>query len=258
MDIRTLVNRYADSLRAAGRRPLTIRLHLHYLSEIARLGELEDITTEKLEKWLARAGWSAETRKSARGVARSFFRWCHGNGFIEIDPARNLAPVRVPPGVPRPVSDEMFEDALAKADKRTRLMILFAAKAGLRASEIAALNKADFDGVMLHVTGKGGRVRSIPVVDTRLKLALLNADPWVFPSFAGHIGAGVVTKAVSAVLPRGWTCHKLRHRFASQAYAGTHDLLSVQKLLGHSSPATTQRYVATPQDALIAAVRAAA
>lgn len=258
MKINSLFERYSDSMRAAGRRPLTIRLHLHYLKKIDRLGMVEEITTEKLEKWLARPGWSPETRKSARGVARAFFRWCHGLEIIDIDPARNLAPVKVPPGVPRPVPDQMLKDALKKADRRTRLMILFAAKAGLRACEIAALNRKDFDGLMLHVQGKGGRKRAVPITDTRLKLALLNADPWVFPSFNDHIGAGVVTKHVSEALPEGWTCHKLRHRFASQAYAGTHDLLSVQKLLGHSSPSTTQRYVATPQGALIAAVQAAA
>lgn len=258
MKINSLIERYSDSLRAAGRRPLTIRLHVHYLKKIDRLGSVEEITTEKLEKWLARPGWSPETRKSARGVARAFFRWCHGVGLIDVDPARALAPVKVPPGVPRPVPDQMLKDALNRSDRRTRLMILFAAKAGLRACEIAALNRKDFDGVMLQVQGKGGRKRTVPITDTRLKLALLNADPWVFPSFKDHIGAGVVTKHVSEVFPEGWTCHKLRHRFASQAYAGTHDLLSVQKLLGHSSPATTQRYVATPQDALIAAVKAAA
>ena len=258
MKINSLIERYSDSLRAAGRRPLTIRLHVHYLKKIDRLGAVEEITTKTLEKWLARPGWSPETRKSARGVARAFFRWCHGLEIIDVDPARNLAPVKVPPGVPRPVPDQMLKDALKKADRRTRLMMLFAAKAGLRACEIAALNRKDFDGLMLHVQGKGGRKRAVPITDTRLKLALLNADPWVFPSFNDHIGAGVVTKHVSEALPEGWTCHKLRHRFASQAYAGTHDLLSVQKLLGHSSPSTTQRYVATPQGALIAAVKAAA
>lgn len=258
MRIYSLSDKYADSLRASGRRPQTVRLHLHYVHRLDRLGNLEDITPEMLEKWLARPGWSAETRKSARGVARSFFRWCFGKGFIEADPARDLAPVKVPPGSPRPVPQGMLDDALAKADERTRLMILFAAKAGLRASEIAGLNRNDFDGVMLHVKGKGGRVRSIPIMDTRLKSALTHADPWVFPSWEGHLTAGVVTKAVSDVLPKGWTCHKLRHRFASQAYAGTHDILSVQKLLGHSSPATTQRYVATPPDALLKAVAAAA
>ena len=41
-------------------------------------------------------------------------------------------------------------------------------------------------------------------------------------------------------------------------FAGTHDLLAVGAVLGHSRPETTQRYVRMPTDALTAAVAAAA
>jgi site-specific recombinase XerD len=37
--------------------------------------------------------------------------------------------------------------------------------------------------------------------------------------------------------------HSLRHTFATTCYRATGDLLAVQQLLGHSSVATTQRYV---------------
>lgn len=46
----------------------------------------------------------------------------------------------------------------------------------------------------------------------------------------------------------------LRHRAASRAYAGSHDLRAVQEFLGHRSPTTTAQYVATDMDALTAAV----
>ncbi|MDQ2740537.1 MAG: site-specific integrase, partial [Actinomycetota bacterium] len=49
--------------------------------------------------------------------------------------------------------------------------------------------------------------------------------------------------------PDQWTMHSLRHRFASRAYAVDRDVLTVQDLLGHASPATTQRYVQLPDDA---------
>jgi site-specific recombinase XerC len=62
--------------------------------------------------------------------------------------------------------------------------------------------------------------------------------------------AGFVRRA----LGRGWTAHKLRHRFATAAYAGNRGLLAVQQLLGHSKPETTQRYTALPGDALRTAV----
>ena len=63
---------------------------------------------------------------------------------------------------------------------------------------------------------------------------------------------------IARALPDQWTAHPLRHRFATVAYQGTRDLLAVQELLGHSKPETTRNYIRLPQDALRAAVAAAA
>lgn len=44
--------------------------------------------------------------------------------------------------------------------------------------------------------------------------------------------------------------HALRHRFATRVYNVDRDVFAVQILLGHSSPATTQRYVQINDTAL--------
>lgn len=54
-----------------------------------------------------------------------------------------------------------------------------------------------------------------------------------------------VGELAAEALPAPWTLHTLRHRFASRAYDATGDLVTVSRLLGHASVATTQRYVAT-------------
>jgi integrase/recombinase XerC len=49
----------------------------------------------------------------------------------------------------------------------------------------------------------------------------------------------------------------LRHRFASRAYRGSRNLRDVQVLMGHSSIATTERYLAVDDDEVCAAMLAA-
>lgn len=48
----------------------------------------------------------------------------------------------------------------------------------------------------------------------------------------------------------GYAAHTLRHRFATTAYAATHDLFVVAELLGHESVETTEHYVAMPDGRL--------
>jgi len=62
----------------------------------------------------------------------------------------------------------------------------------------------------------------------------------------------------SDALGNGVTMHQLRHRFATMAYAVDTDVLVVQRLLGHASPATTQRYVRTDDRAARRTVKAVA
>jgi integrase/recombinase XerC len=51
--------------------------------------------------------------------------------------------------------------------------------------------------------------------------------------------------------------HTLRHRFYSRAYRGSRNLRAVQVLMGHSSLATTERYLAVDDDEVRAAMMSA-
>lgn len=248
---------YLAELRAAGRARGTVRLHRTRLLDLAALHpDPWRVTTSDLVQYLGREGWAPETRKSVRQILRGFYRWGAEEGHIDPDPAARLRPVRVPAAVPRPAPDEVVRQALAHADERLALVIELAAFGGLRASEIARVHSSDLVGDVLRVHGKGGKVREVPIVAPDLLARLRAVDGWAFPNrWTGQpITAGHVTKMVSEALPRGWTAHTLRHRMASQAYAGSRDLLSVGMILGHSRPETTQRYVRIPDDALRSAL----
>lgn len=255
----TALQHYETAMRAAGRADGTIRLHLHYLRRLAdQQPRPWSVTTEQLQAFLAPAHWSPETRKSARGAVRSFYRWGHGSGRCEDDPALELASVHVPPGIPRPTPEHLVRQLLGR-DGRIGFMAMLAAYCGLRRGEIAQVHVDDLVGDELLVHGKGGKIRTVPVVDARLLALLSSLDGWAFPNGLGsHLSAGHVGRLLSNALPAGWTAHTLRHRCGTRAYAATRDLFAVQQLLGHSRPETTQRYVLLPGDAVRAAAAGAA
>lgn len=254
----TALHQYATTQRAAGRSPGTVRLHAHYLSGLARTVARPWLATPvQLLEYVARDGWAPETRKSASGAVRAFYRWGHGMGYLEDNPADRLPSVKVPPGRPRP-TPELIVAQVVRRNDRIGFMAMLGAYAGLRAAEISRVHSDLFTGNDLLVHGKGGKVRAVPIVHRDLKHRLTALEGYAFPNGLGsHLSPGHVTRLLSDALPDGWTAHTLRHRMATQAYAGTRDLLAVGEVLGHSRPETTQRYVLLPDDARRAAVAAA-
>jgi integrase len=178
-------------------------------------------------------------------------------GHLEHSPAATLDPVRVPRRLPRPASEAQVTAGTGAACPDTALMVALAAHAGLRRSEIAALRRQDVTPWGVHVVGKGGRHRVVPLAPALREQLEARSPGWIFPGrFTGHLHPATVQKRVRAAA--GVAPHAHRHRFATRAYAGTRDLLAVQQLLGHQSPETTQVYVAVAGLGLLDAVRAAA
>lgn len=136
-------------------------------------------------------------------------------------------------------------------------MIVLAAEAGLRRGEIAAVSRTDIieesGGSSLVVHGKGRRERTVPLtpsatdaINWQLSAVPLER-PWLFPSkgrYADtHLQPIRIDELINEALSGRWSAHTLRHRFATEAYRGSHDLLLVQTLMTHSKPVTTAIYV---------------
>ena len=257
------IDEFVQHLRAGGAAESTVRLRrMHLKRALTWLGMPPwAATTPDLEAYLAAHEWAPETRKSVRSSLRAFYGWGEEAGHIATDPARRLPNVTVPQGKPKPAPTDVLTAALAASPRRTRLMLMLAAYAGLRRAEIATLHSRDIVGDLLRITGKGGRTRIVPMHPDLIE-ALDGATGWIFPGDdRGHLSPDRVGRIMSVALGgslSGWTAHTLRHRFATRAYAGDRDILSVQQLLGHSSVATTQRYTQPPDDALRKAVMSVA
>lgn len=222
----------------------------------------EKVSRKQLVTYIA-SKRSAESKRAVRNLFTSFFAWFKADGGRDDDPADMLPRIRKPLPHPTPCTDDMVVAALAKASPAERLMILLAAECGLRRGEICVVHSDDVvTGThgehSLIVHGKGDKQRTVPLPDD-LAATILAAHGYAFPGrWNGHVEGSYVSKHVSRLLPSGYSCHKLRHRFATVAYSDSHDMLAVARALGHSSPDTTQAYVALPDDSLRMLVDAAA
>lgn len=259
------VGEWCEWLRAAGRPATTVRLRRY---QVTRLGEVVergpwDVSGDDVVRWLTSSGWSRETMRSHRAAVAGFYGWAVRRGWIDSDPTLDVPAIRPARHSPRPAPDEAIEAALRVADDRTRLMVALAARCGLRRGEIARIHPSslvrDLAGWSLMVRGKGDKDRLVPI-PSDLAMEIRRRGPgWTFPGHDhGHLSPARVGELVSAVLPDGWTCHTLRHRFATRAYWASHDLLAVQDLLGHSKPETTRLYVLTDPSRLRTVMDAAA
>jgi integrase len=240
--------------------PKTIQLRRYYLARFASWCEVGpwDVIPDHVSEWLAVEDWAPETRKSARASVRVFYRWAIRTGRTVVDPTSGTEPIRTRHGVPRPTPELVLSDALERAEPRVRLMLLLAAYGGLRRAEIAGLAWEDISDGRMRITGKGGRVRWVPLHPRIYQtISTIRDTGPLFPgSDNGHLTPEHVGKLMSRALGGGWTAHTLRHRFGTALYSSSHDILQAQALLGHSSPATTQRYVAIPDDGMRDAVNA--
>lgn len=248
------IEAFAIWLRMRGLADTTIALrrdHLRYVAARSDVATPADLTRARLLTIGSKARWSIEHRRAFRASVRGFYGWAKTAGVLADDISDVLPPVKMPPPRPRPATDGIWSELMSCGDRRVRQMARLAGEAGLRRSEVARVHTDDLitdaDGYVLIVNGKGGKQRCVPITDSLAGEILESPPGWLFPSSKNpgeHISAEYVGFLVSQCMPRGWSMHKLRHRYATRGYAATGNLLAVQEALGHASVATTQRYTA--------------
>lgn len=253
---------YLSNERAGGKRRETLGLRRQHLQHFARRTTRPPwaVTADDLIEYFAAQEWALETRRGRRTTFVRFYDWGVYRGFVRLNPAVELQKVKMVQGVPRPAPDRAYHEALIAARPRERVMLRLAAEVGLRRSEVSLVHTddlmRDLVGYSLVVHGKGGKTRIVPLPDSLGRTLDGFEHGFVFPGRdGGHLSPRYVGKMLRDLLPGDWTMHTLRHRFATKLYAHTSDLLMVQGVLGHSSPTTTQRYVALAQDRARSAIQ---
>jgi integrase/recombinase XerD len=223
----------------------------------ARKLELRDVDVRVLADYTTELGRSRPRKLAPATIARklaavrSFLRFTLGSARV---PDASLSPRR-PRHLPDTPKQEEVEAALAALDGdgplalRNRALVELIYSAGLRSSEAVGLDLADvdFDREQLHVRGKGGKERIVPLGEEAghvLARYLHEARPELAKRaenalFLSARGRRLDTSTLRRVFAHP---HRLRHAFATHLLEGGADLRTIQDLLGHSSLSTTQQY----------------
>ena len=282
----TLVEGYLEHVRVEKRLAArTLSLYALDLSKLCALAaaagiELTAVQNAHIRRWAAQMHAKG---RSGRGIAlilsgwRGFYRWLGRNGRVAGNPVQD---VRAPKSA-RPLPKALgVDESMQLADFRSQAadpwleardaaMVELLYGCGLRVAELTGLDAVasalargfvDVDAAEVHVLGKGGKRRVVPVGAP----ALAALDRWLalrerreysekeqHALFIGRHGTRLTSQSVwqrlrlrglQAGLAAPLHPHVLRHSFASQILQSSGDLRAVQELLGHANITTTQVY----------------
>jgi integrase len=173
-------------------------------------------------------------------------------GKLEVNPMARVRRLKEPPPRERFLTQEEARRLVDGAGPRLKPIVVVALGTGMRRGEILALKWADLDfvrGLISIMMSKSGKPRKVPMngVVAEALSAVPRRGEFVFMN--GEPGQSITTiksafgAACAAAKITGFRIHDLRHTFASRALEAGADLVSVSKILGHSSIAMTAKYL---------------
>jgi integrase/recombinase XerC len=249
-----------------------------------RARSVADVDIFVLRGWLGQLARTHAAPSIGRKIAavRTFMRWMERRGELEKNPAAELELPKVRRPLPtflnadaaKEVVEAPDEDSAEGSRDRALLEVLYGS--GLRVSELVGLDREHLDlgesGGTVRVMGKGSKERMVPLgsfAASALRRYLARReelrnkktgaiDPRAL--FLSRRGQRISVRQVQTLVHRYGALgagradlhpHALRHTFATHLLDGGADLRAIQKMMGHSSLSTTQRYAHVSIDHLM-------
>lgn len=246
---------YAEKTK---RSAATDRYRLQPIREAFGAFKLSEITKTMILEFRERrlkAGISRTSTNRELMLLSKMFNWAEAEAFSRGNPARGIKKFSEADRVrSRVLCEDEEAGLLLELAPHVRPVVLVALHAGLRRGEILNLpwKNVDLGKRLLTVEGtKSGKARFIPInsllADVLAKLKSLSRDRVrVFP-FKDVTTA--FEKACRRAKIEDFHFHDLRRTFGTRLLEKGADIITVSRLLGHSSVVTTQRYL-HPSDTL--------
>ena len=219
------------------------------------------LSAEQLQNYLLHLITEKKLAYASVNQAACAFRFIFGTVLRWPEVRFDIPMAKVPKRLPQILSrEEVVRLIESAATLRGRTLLTTTYAAGLRVSEVCALQLADIesapDRMCLKVRqGKGGQDRYTllsPRLLDQLRHYWHDQRPrlWLFPNRSGTAPIDSCTAQRiycaardAAGIAREGGIHTLRHGFATHLLEAGVDLPTIQRLLGHSHISTTMRYV---------------
>ena len=238
---------------------------------VSNLADLEREHVSRFVQALDARGQSPRSRSRTLVAVRRLLLYAQAEKLLDRDPMDGVESPRPRTRLPRVLKPEETAALIGAIDTATplglrdRAMLEVLYGAGLRVSELVALPLSALDrrGGLLHVTGKGGKQRVVPLGGAAVEAVTIYLEEGR-ESLQGKLpketDALFLTRRGSAMTRQNFFAlirklarragipservspHVLRHAFATDLLDGGADLRSIQSMLGHSDLSTTQVY----------------
>ncbi len=204
---------------------------------------------------------------------RTFFTFCCAQKFISKNPTEEIETPKFDKMLPHSLTYEQVQHLFSQPDTsnylgmRDRTILELFYSSGLRVSELAGLDRENFDpaALLIKLKGKGKKERIVPITKNAATwiTSYLNAKERYLPTeghlpeqdpkaiFLNCLGTRLTTRSIdrnfkhyiaASGLAGKATPHTIRHTIATHWLENGMDLKTIQLLLGHSTLATTTIY----------------
>lgn len=250
---------------------LSVRTKTEYLHDVnlflnhLRGKELPDVGYRDIESFLNSRDTSPSMVNRRLSALNSFFKFLVKKGLVNSNPVGLVERQKMKELKPKFLTeDELSQVKACCADLLQLLIVEIFYHTGIRLSELIYSNINDLnlknpDDIELKVMGKGGRERFVPVSSKLLPLITDYID-WrskrvdkgeialfVTPTRGRRISQSWLSKTMEGLRDRShiskFRAHVLRHTFATDAFEAGVRRESVQQILGHRKPSTTDIYI---------------
>lgn len=164
--------------------------------------------------------------------------------------------IKTPISLPKAIEHKHIQAAIKVATADEKLLLIMLYSLGLRISELSSLEVCEIKKRWIRVTGKGGKMRDIPLpvhLEKEMSCFCTQNQPkkFFFEKNGVKLSEDSLRYKLTKIFKRiglKVTPHQLRHSFATGLLNGGARIEDVSELLGHESLATTQIYTKLASD----------